>query len=66
MHFGLTEVHIVFLSSPRCISVLFVPLGSLGGFTWFILSGELAKGSNTQASTAVLDRLNWGSLFLTQ
>ena len=37
-------------------------LGSLGGFTWFILSGELAKGSNTRASTSVLDRLNWGFL----
>ena len=37
-------------------------LGSLGGFAWFILSGEPAKGSNTRASTAVLDRPNWGFL----
>ena len=64
MHLGLSEleVHIVFLSSPLCISVLFVLSGSLGGFAWFILSEELAKGSNTRASTAVLDRLNWGFL----
>ena len=47
------------------ISVLFVLLGSLGGFACFILSGDPTKGSNTRASTAVLDRLNWGSLFLT-
>ena len=64
MHLGLTEleVQIVFLSSRRCISVLFVLLCSLGGFAWFILSGEPAKGSNTRASTAVLDRPNWGFL----
>ena len=62
MHLGLIEVHSFFLSAPRCISVLFVLLGSLGGFAWFILSGELAKGSNTRASIAVLDRLNWGFL----
>ena len=44
------------------VSVLFVLLDSLGGFAWFILSGDLTKGSNTRASTAVLDRLNWGFL----
>ena len=42
--------------------VLFVLLGSLGGFAWFILSGDPAKGSNPWARTAVLDRLNWGFL----
>ena len=44
------------------VSVLFVLLGSLGGFAWFILSGDTTKGSNTWASTAVLYRMNWGFL----
>ena len=44
------------------VSVLFVLLGSLGGFAWFIPSGDPTKGSDTQVSTAVLDRLNWGFL----
>ena len=60
MHLGLTKVHIVFFLNSTRVSVLFVVLGSLSGFAWFILSGDPTKGSNTRASTAVLDRLNWG------